>query len=305
VSAAVSSLEEAPPERPRVVAAPRVPSSRVKCTWTAKETDTLRMMWGHHDQDEIAKALGRSSRAVFMRARAIGIGGGWPQGFESLEACAARCGFDSKSMKRVLNAHRVPIHRAPSINGRSFHFMVEPHRADEAVVAWCSLETLQQAGRRFGMDGWLLLRHLKAAEARGEIVLPEHHRKRHWRIPRADVDRVMMTWEDGKAAATRIGVSWAGLRNWLVEAGVPRPPGRQWRVRRADVDRIRDAKLAANNRALRPRVTEDIVRDIRARRADGASCRAIAESLGLTHATVSFIARGLTWKHVSPLPKGT
>lgn len=305
MSAAVSSLEDVPVERVRrVVKAPVAPMARVKCVWTAKDLNTLRMMWGHHDQNEIAALLGRSPRAVFMRARAMGIGGGYPQGFESLQACADRCGFELVTMRRILNAHRVPIHRAPSLRGSTLHAMVEPYRADEAVAAWFTHETLQQAGRRYGMDGWLLLRHLRAAEARGEISLPDHTKNRHWRIPRATVDKVMLTWEDGKEAATRIGVSWRTLRMWLVEAGIPRPVGRQWRVRRAEIDAIRDAKLAANSKALRPKITPEIVRAIRACRARGDSFRAIAEAYGVTHATARFIAERITWKHVTDEPKG-
>lgn len=278
---------------------------KTKFRWTSKDSDTLLMMWGHHSQEEIARALQRSPRAVFMRAREMGIGGGYPQGFESLQACADRCGFDIKTMRKVLNAHRVPIQRAPSIKGSSLHAMVEPHRADEAVAAWCKLETLQQAGRRLGLDGWLVRRHLAAAEQRGEITLPEHCRKRHWRIPREIVDRVMTTWEDGMHAAERIGVSWRTLTIWLREAGVPRPPGRQWRVRRADVDAIRDAKLAANSKALRPKITPAVVRAIRARRTHGETYAALAAAFGVTPACARFIANGVTWKHVPIESKGT
>lgn len=256
------------------------------------------MMWGHHDQDEIASVLQRTPRAVFMRARHLGIGGGYPQGFESLQACADRCGFDIKTMRRVLNAHRVPIHRAPSIRGSSLHAMVEPHRADEAVRAWCRMETMAQAGRRLGIDGWVVKRHLEAAAARGEIELPAHTHKKHWRVPRTMVDAVFASWEDGMHAAARIGVSWPTLRKWLTQAGVERPQGRQWRVQVAVVDRIRDAKLGANARAFRSPISDAVVRAIRARRSSGATYAAIAAEFGITMPAARFIALGKTHKHV-------
>lgn len=277
--------------------------AREKCRWTVKDRDTLLMMWGHHPQGEIAKALQRSPRAVFIRARGMGIGGACPQGFESLQRAADRCGFQVDTMRRVLNAARVKIRPAPTLLGNSYHVLLEPSAVDAAVAAWCRLETLQQAGRRLRMDASVIRRHLLAAEARGEITLPPHSRGSYWRVPRETIDLAFSIWEDGKEAATRIGVSWNTLRKWLYEAGVVRPAGRQWRVRRADVNAICDAKRAANSKAFR-KVTPAIVREIRARRGRGESYPSLAAEFGITRAAARFIAIGLTWKHVPFESKG-
>lgn len=46
------------------------------------------------------------------------------------------------------------------------------------------------------------------------------------------------------------------------------------------------------------KVTEDMVRDIRKRIADGQTQDSIAKDLNIGHTTVSGIAQGITWKHV-------
>lgn len=79
--------------------------------------------------------------------------------------------------------------------------------------------------------------------------------------------------------------------------------GQTWRHAVADSE---PASLSAPERRgkqgaahLQAKLTDDDVRSIRQQRQDGASCTELAARYGVTKTTISHIARGLTWRHVT------
>jgi HNH endonuclease len=103
----------------------------------------------------------------------------------------------------------------------------------------------------------------------------------------------------------------------ILEAFVgPRPPGMECRHLDGDhgnnrlsnicwgtpadntADKIRHGRVLRGEANPRARFTEDDIRDIRRRRANGESTRSIAALHGALSGTISLIARKLSWAHV-------
>lgn len=66
-------------------------------------------------------------------------------------------------------------------------------------------------------------------------------------------------------------------------------------------DKIRDGALAQGTRLPQAKLTEDAVRECRARHAaDSVSIRLLADEFGVAVTTMWYAIRGKTWKHVTP-----
>lgn len=65
-------------------------------------------------------------------------------------------------------------------------------------------------------------------------------------------------------------------------------------------DREQHGRTARGERMGNSKLTAETVREIKRALAAGASQRALAEELGVTHTCISDLSRGRTWKHVEP-----
>lgn len=64
-------------------------------------------------------------------------------------------------------------------------------------------------------------------------------------------------------------------------------------------DRVRDGTGSAGSMNGRAKLTEDLVRECRARRASGASCASLAREFGVNKTAIHKAVTGQTWKHVA------
>lgn len=105
--------------------------------WTPREEVKLRAMWdASYTLPWLARKLGRSEKAVYEKAQALGLSLGCPQGYEYLSNAAARTGCTRRQMKRALaHSHK---HQPLSLSrrARERNVLVEPDVADVAVAAW-------------------------------------------------------------------------------------------------------------------------------------------------------------------------
>lgn len=159
--------------------------------WTKEEDKVLRSLWGEASLEAIVRKIGRPRGGVYLRAIEIGLEVGVPQGCESIDACAARCGFERRTMLRVLafggvHAHFVPS-RSPKRNRKYRSRYVDAFRADEAVAAWMASESVTQAADRRGLGGNVLRSWLLKAGVTGKPT----GLKKHWRVPTETIDRVI------------------------------------------------------------------------------------------------------------------
>jgi hypothetical protein len=245
--------------------------------WTWKDDDQLRIDWGIHPMEHIAKTLNRTTYGVYCRAQALGLGVGCPQGFEYLSAASRRTGYAVSSLRRILSWAHVPIRRAyakpdrpPS---RCPNWIVEPIAVDDAVAEWHQTEPLDCAAERHGVAYTVLIRLLGDAAMNCDqrvcsLVLnrfpngaanrstdaPPRRSRRHWRIPSALADEFLSAYKRREIvfyAARRVGVTPQTLALWLRAAGVrfSRCKG----VDPAEVDRIVAEKRAAGCHAWRQR----------------------------------------------------
>jgi phage antirepressor YoqD-like protein len=242
-----------------------------RARWTSRDDALLRELWGHAPIGDIATRLGRPEIGVYHRAAHIlHLCVGAPQGLELLSHAAARTGYDCTSLRRVLRAAGVEVHR-PSrsrIGARGRRF-VDTYDVDRAVEAWLATEDVHVAARRHGQLGETVRRWLLDAIASGakDIPPPPRRSRFRWRVPSAVIDRVVAertACESVRAAAKRVGVDQATLSGWLVAAGVARR-GRFWVLPAGLVDRVvaeRRAKLPMHALARRLHVREDRLRAI-------------------------------------------
>lgn len=211
------------------------------------------MAWGHHGLDVIAQRLLRTPDAVYRRAGDLGLGLGCPQGFEYLSNAAKRAGYCVATMRKILVAMNVPMHRTISTpqSPDPIERFVEPCAVDDAVARWVSMETVAHAARRLGIPRPRLAYWLRQDTKRG--LVPKRPRRR-WcqhRLEPEVYDAIVARWtetESGEKAAQRIGVAWETLRKWLRAANVVRPPTRFWRVNPTVVDRIVMERRAMSKR---------------------------------------------------------
>lgn len=175
-----------------------------KRRWTPADIRKLRTLWDSTDPlSKIAKHLGRSEYSTYGKAKQIGLPLGVPEGCEYLQAAAARTGYRTEDLRRILKRAEIEIHLVRTDRSRrtkhSRHY-VDPFEVDLAVEKWHDTETVKFASSRHGISDWTLGKWLKDAG------VPRRNRKRneHWRVESAVIDRVVAErFPTSKVAAMR------------------------------------------------------------------------------------------------------
>lgn len=171
-------------------AAARVGATR-RPLWTRREDERLRTEWGTLSMRALSRLFGRPRDGVYMRAKTLGLEAGCPAGCEYLSHAAARCGYTTGQLRRILAWSGVRVRESYSrTHGprRPFH-IVDPLDVDDAVEAWHRTETLEAAARRVGCSA----EKIKHALAVNGAVLARASRrpKGHYRVDSAAVDAAM------------------------------------------------------------------------------------------------------------------
>lgn len=163
--------------------------------WTEEDDARLRLVWGERTTPGVARAMGRTTTAVYFRAVRIGLPVGCPQGKEYLTHAARRAGFTLKTLRRILERASVAMRAAMSMpRGRRtgrHHFVVDPQDVDDAVADHMACETPSRASERHRVRVATLTQLLAAAGH----VRPQ--RGRRWLVPSATIDAVMAARRTG------------------------------------------------------------------------------------------------------------
>lgn len=163
--------------------------------WTAADDNALRYLWGELPLRQIADKLGRSPLTIYWRAQKIGLSLGVADGSEYLSHAAARAGYTSVQLRRILKWAGVRVRRAMSRNtrnGRRVPHIVVPFDVDEAIAAWHRTETVEEAARRHGICGDTLRRWLiEAADAGAKVPKKPTRFRAHWRVETVTLDEVV------------------------------------------------------------------------------------------------------------------
>lgn len=138
--------------------------------WSFKEDDMLRHLWGTTPLSELAAKLKRKRSAVHRRARHLGLRMGVPKGYESIAEAARRTGFSFEAMRKLLEDRGVRIEiisstgaRAGGRDSKYNRYAVFSVDVDEAVKAWCSSITAEEAAPKYGIAAYTLRRWLREA----------------------------------------------------------------------------------------------------------------------------------------------
>lgn len=266
MSAAVSLIEVPPPRirgngirrnRAKVHRCAPIPCTQHARRWTSHDEDALRMSWGIHPVHQVARMLGRTPYATYLKAAELGLGLGCPQGFEHIATAARRTGYASSTLTKILHWARVHMRPAASNpGGPTYRLIVDPSDVDDAVRRWCAMETVRDAARRVGWKHERLRRAVIDAVFAGELsFVDEHRHRRQWRLDPADVDRIVARrsgpTESIHAAADRLGHSVHTLRTWVIEAGFEKHGF--WNLSPESYDRIVADKVAQRGKPFRKR----------------------------------------------------
>jgi hypothetical protein len=160
--------------------------------WTRADIGQLRDLWGEGmSLRRIARHLGRTSATVYIKAQAIGLSLGVPDGFEYLSHAAKRTGYCTSQLWQILRAAGVRPKAALARTverraGHRFHF-VEPLDVDDAVALWLSTEPVESAAKRLGVSGHRLRGWLRAEGVKDQRRIP----RAHWRVPSEVIERVV------------------------------------------------------------------------------------------------------------------
>lgn len=219
--------------------------------WTPAEDANLRNLWLEMALKGIATKLGRSQGAVAVRAAALGLKLGAPEGWEFLTTAEGRVGYRIPTIRRIvewaeqhgiLNPRwptiKIAMH-APRAAGKRQKWrrhIVEIDSLDDALAAWMQAETIEEAARARGTSRDLIVRALSlfATDAPGRTV-----RGAQWRLPSDVIDGALAAraaHESLVEAALRVGLSRDSLKRRLRLAGLKQPPRHNWYLRPADVD---------------------------------------------------------------------
>lgn len=160
-------------------------TTRAGRRWTDDDERQLAWLWEQYDLREVAKRLGRTPIAVYFRLHYLGLGNGFPRGGESLQQAADRAGVSHRHLRRILEWAGVRMRLSrynPHFRGASRRRRVRwvmPEDVDQAIAAWCRLETITAAADRLGMSRFALDRILaergqRVPFGRRLLVAPEH-----------------------------------------------------------------------------------------------------------------------------------
>ena len=171
---------------------------RTREWWKEDEDRTLRNLADDgRTLRYIAKALGRSRRGIEQRATELGVSLGVPPGYETLTRSARRTGLCVATLRRVLEAQGVLLHRRRHSNRHSTrpqHY-VEPCDVDDAIEAWCRTEPVAAAARRAGVGVVALRKRLRAIG----VAAP---RRRHLRVTEEQVAAALNAQRAGSTDLT-------------------------------------------------------------------------------------------------------
>lgn len=132
--------------------------------WTADDDERLRAQWGLEDIYTISRNLGRTRLTVYWRAYELDLPLGCPEGWEYVSDAAARAGFATATLWRILRFSHVRVLHAYARNQGTRHkHIVEPIDVDDAVRAWMETETLTEAARRLSVNPESLYRWCEEA----------------------------------------------------------------------------------------------------------------------------------------------
>lgn len=212
--------------------------------WTAADDYELRDLWGTLSLPKIAKRINRTEATVYWRADKLGLERGVTQGHEYLTDAAARAGFATATLRRILKWHGVKLiltMSRPTGTRRHYH-AVDAYDVDEAVRAWLDGEDIAAAARSRGLPGETLAQWVEWARLHGGVQAPERPGgKKRWHVPSSAIDAAL-AWrakhESIAKAARRVGVKASTLRGWLIAAGVKKWSVKPWFVLKADIDRV-------------------------------------------------------------------
>lgn len=221
--------------------ATRLGIPRRKRRWTDYDTHRLGMLWETTlTLSAIAKKLERTEKTTYWKAQQLGLPLGMPDGYEYLSAAAARTGYETSQLRRILEAGAVKLYTVrarPEGKRRSRHqHYVDAFDVDEAVTKWLERETVESAARRLSMVGETLRQWLRDAGHK-----PPEHKRAQWRLPSAVIDAVVTERRSKvslRQAAMACKVCEATLIRALRRAGLPRPPGKLWLLRLEDARRV-------------------------------------------------------------------
>ena len=153
--------------------------------WKPEDDAVLRTAWRRADAETLQRLFpGASDRAIKHRANDLGLTGGAPDGYVSLDEAARVAGYSKETTRRILAAADVvPLARHGTGPGR--HRYVRVADVTRAVKLWQSREDLVAAAVRVAVPRNTLERWMRAAgyEAPG----PRHR----WRLAPTDVDAVV------------------------------------------------------------------------------------------------------------------
>lgn len=166
-----------------------------KRRWTEQDDDRLRFLWGTHTIEAIAKQLARTQPTIYWRAQQLGLGLGCPRGCVYLTELGREAGFDTGTLRRILDWASVPIKRAltrPGAQSRgtrglgTLTFFVDHADGLEAVQQWLAAEYVNAAANARGLSNCTLRRWLVED---GRVDKPPT--KKAWRVPTVIIDEVV------------------------------------------------------------------------------------------------------------------
>lgn len=204
---------------------------RQRQLWTLADDDRLRFHWGAQSCVEIGKAMGRTPKAVYWRAKQLQLGLGCPRGFAYLSHVARDAGYEVPAMRRILKWAGVALGRGPTNptskkrgQGQRKHVthIVDQVLALEAIDLWHAAEYLEEASRRVGLCAETIA-NLLITDGR---VGPRPPGKFRWRIAVALINEVIAAYLDGETlaqAARRRGLRAETLRQRMIGTGLWTP----------------------------------------------------------------------------------
>jgi hypothetical protein len=123
--------------------------------WTHHEVATLLCLWGHKPLDEIARAVGRSPKAVQIKAQKLNLGSP-NNGWLTLSDVSRMSGYSTRSIEKAANALGIRLQRGlPStarlvgLPPRKRRYRISEEDAQK-LTEWCLGNIDPQATKQLG-----------------------------------------------------------------------------------------------------------------------------------------------------------